>query len=709
MSRPIAYPLKQKCLPFVLFLIALLLLGCGGGSTTNEPSQNVANNTPPVASDSAISLLMESVASATLTAHDSDDDDLTYRLVTQTSKGIVSLDNASTGEFTYTANPGELGDDSFTFQVSDGQLLSNTATLSISITALNLAPDNVSVSSESGQLTLSWDAVPGAASYTVYWSTSSGITTTNSQAVSGINGLSWAHTGLGDAVSYYYRVSASDHNLNESSLSAELTATTLAATSLSAPNSLVATPGDAEVSLNWSGVDGASSYTVYYASVAGVSPTNYSNLSGGGQKLAVIATSTTIVGLDNDTRYYFIVVANNTLGEGMPSNEGSAQPMRVDYLYMNGLRQQGGLNDYERNSQLELAALNHGNYLVVNEVTGHDETIAGQGFTGESPGDRAKLAGYEGFSRVGEVISYKSNAIDSLDGLMSAIYHRFGLMRNDVDEIGFALAQDNVGNVRSSFVGVNGNSKLSEICSGDNYMGINAYYSVCDPQIRVEASAYEAARDYQVYLNPELVVWPAESSSNVLPVFYEETPDPLPDYSVSGYPISAEFNDKKISSLVVSSFKLFREADDEEVTNTRLLNSSSDPNQKFSAYQVALFPLERLDYNTGYRAELSYVQDGVLMNKHWTFTTKDLGTTVYKINATADALTTPSGETFHVYVPPTQNDPRINSYQASYSPGLGFDAEFEDSNTLMITLTGDSGGRADFTLGNGGSFSVTIQ
>lgn len=686
----------------------MLLLGCGSESATDEPAQNLGNNTPPVASDSAISVFMNSSSSATLIAQDSDNDELTYSLVTQGAKGIVSLENAATGEFLYVANSGVLGDDSFTFQVSDGELLSNTATFSITIKALSLAPENISVIGESGQITLSWDAVPTAVSYSVYWRSSSGVSTTNSQVVSGINGLSWSHTGLADDVSYFYRVSASDNNLNESALSVEYSGTTLTAMSLSAPSNLVATAGDAEVSLNWSDVNGASSYTVYYASDAGVSPGNYSALNDGNLKTEITATSTTITGINNDASYYFIVVANSTLGEGMPSNESSSQPMRADYLYANSLRKQSGLNTFVRNSQLEQAALNHGNYLITNDVTGHDENSGAEGFTGVDARDRTKVTGYKGFKSVREVIDYRSNEFDSLDTLMSAIYHRFTLMRNDADEIGFSFSQDNGDNGKSNFVGLNGNSKLSEICTGENYTGSSAYYLGCDPQLRLEASSFETARDYYINLNPELVIWPTENASGILPVFYGENPDPLPDYLVSGYPVSAEFNSNKIGSVVVSSFKLFRDADDQEVTNTRLLNSDTDPNQQFSDYQVALFPLERLDYNTIYRAELSYVQDGAVLNKSWNFTTKDLGATVHKINATGDALTASSGEAFYVYVVPTQDNPRINDLRAIIPFGLILDHEFEDSNTLKLNLTGDSGSRIDFIFDEG-EFSVTIQ
>ncbi|MBF0349140.1 MAG: tandem-95 repeat protein [Magnetococcales bacterium] len=45
---------------------------------------------------------------------------LTFRIVTQGSKGTITLDNPTTGAFTYRPNPGTFGPDTFTFAVSDG-------------------------------------------------------------------------------------------------------------------------------------------------------------------------------------------------------------------------------------------------------------------------------------------------------------------------------------------------------------------------------------------------------------------------------------------------------------------------------------------------------------------------------------------------------------------------------------------------------------
>lgn len=60
---------------------------------------------------------------------------LTYSLVGEPSHGMASLTDASKGSFTYTPAAGYAGQDSFTFEVSDGIATSSAATESVTVTA----------------------------------------------------------------------------------------------------------------------------------------------------------------------------------------------------------------------------------------------------------------------------------------------------------------------------------------------------------------------------------------------------------------------------------------------------------------------------------------------------------------------------------------------------------------------------------------------
>ncbi len=83
------------------------------------------------------------------------------------------------------------------------------------------------------------------------------------------------------------------------------------------PTGLAATPGNAQVSLTWSAVSGATSYNVKRATVSGGPYTTVAN---------VTTTSFNNTGLANGTTYYYVVSAVNGAGEGANSSQVSATP-----------------------------------------------------------------------------------------------------------------------------------------------------------------------------------------------------------------------------------------------------------------------------------------------------------------------------------------------------------------------------------------------
>ena len=100
-------------------------------------------NLAPVASDDSASGPQDTavvVSAPGVLSNDSDpnSDQLTALLDTNPSNGIVLLN--SDGSFTYTPNTGFSGTDSFTYHAYDGELDSNSATVTVTITAGNTAP-----------------------------------------------------------------------------------------------------------------------------------------------------------------------------------------------------------------------------------------------------------------------------------------------------------------------------------------------------------------------------------------------------------------------------------------------------------------------------------------------------------------------------------------------------------------------------------------
>ncbi|WP_241158672.1 CAP domain-containing protein [Neisseria yangbaofengii] len=99
---------------------------------------------------------------------------------------------------------------------------------------------------------------------------------------------------------------------------------------------------------------------------------------------------------------------------------------------------------------LEQPARNHALYLTENPEDGHDEhNRTSRYFTGNKPSERAKRVGYI-YDGVHENVSTSSRFQDTdrtaefavhqqLDGLMTAIYHRFFLLEQSINGAGVGL------------------------------------------------------------------------------------------------------------------------------------------------------------------------------------------------------------------------------------------------------------------------------
>jgi VCBS repeat-containing protein len=91
----------------------------------------------PVAGDQSVSMLEDTALAVTLSASDADGDTLTYSIVAQPSHGALS---GTAPNVIYTPTLNYNGPDSFTYRANDGSLDSNTATVTITVSAVNDAP-----------------------------------------------------------------------------------------------------------------------------------------------------------------------------------------------------------------------------------------------------------------------------------------------------------------------------------------------------------------------------------------------------------------------------------------------------------------------------------------------------------------------------------------------------------------------------------------
>jgi subtilase family serine protease len=174
------------------------------------------------------------------------------------------------------------------------------------------APSNLVATAGNAQVSLTWSAGTGATGYNIKRATVSGgpYTTVGTSTTT-----SFTNSGLTNGTTYYYVVT-STNTAGESGNSNQASATPNVSVP-SAPTNLVATAGNAQVSLTWTGSSGATSYNVKDATTSGGPYTTVGSTS---------STSLTVSGLTNGTTYFFVVTAVNGAGESGNSNQASAAP-----------------------------------------------------------------------------------------------------------------------------------------------------------------------------------------------------------------------------------------------------------------------------------------------------------------------------------------------------------------------------------------------
>src|SRR5205807_1058163 len=191
------------------------------------------------------------------------------------------------------------------------------------------APQNLAATGGNAQVTLTWQAPASdggspVTNYKIYRGVASGSETllTTVGAVT-----SYTDTAVTNGVTYYYQVSALN-SVGEGPRSNEASATPNAPppppppTPPSAPTNLVATAGNAQVTMTWqapasNGGSPITNYRIY----RGTSSNGETLLATIGNVLTYTDTAVT-----NGVTYYYQVSAVNGAGEGPRSNEVSATP-----------------------------------------------------------------------------------------------------------------------------------------------------------------------------------------------------------------------------------------------------------------------------------------------------------------------------------------------------------------------------------------------
>ncbi len=377
--------------------------------------------------------------------------------------------------------------------------------------------------------------------------------------------------------------------------------------------------------------------------------------------------------------------------EAKSSKEG------LDYLNM--LRNNAGLIHLKNNASLEKAASSHAKYLIRNQSNGHYEKRGKYSYTGSTPSKRVIKAGYPSRFVMENLSVNTRGEVKSIDNLFAAIYHRFVFLSFDKDEIGIgSYSIKKKRKFKHSYVYNIASSSISKLCKRSFIMENGEYYikKICrDKEKMIPQTLFREKKDEIRRKNSAIIVYPYPKQNHVWPAFYNESPDPLPKYKVSGFPISVQFNPANTQNVKLQSFRLYNEKG-KEIKKTKILQHKNDHNHLFTKFEFALMPLARLEFNTSYTVKFEVIADGNKIKKQWTFKTKNFKEKMYRITENKTTVNVKAGSTAILYMVPSTRKDILRSYK---SRG-GIKVSFLDQNTVKVIFPKRrSSGRVSLGLG----------
>ncbi|MGF6148372.1 Cysteine-rich secretory protein family [Kingella potus] len=372
--------------------------------------------------------------------------------------------------------------------------------------------------------------------------------------------------------------------------------------------------------------------------------------------------------------------------------------------YLNHLRREAGLAPFSLSPLLARSAADHARYLNDYPDDMHDEKHADHPyFRGKEPDQRVAKAGYlylgvqENLSTGEHEIPLGAHRLQQqyLDGLMTAIYHRFSLLDPAANEAGIGFSSRNN---RHALVVNQGNRDGDRLCrKGRTRVEEERLYY--DDLCANKAVFYSDEIRFDL---PEYTVYPVGSLAH--PVFSNETPNPLPDREYSGNPVSISFNGRDVL-IEMHSFELFQGK--RKITNTRLLTAATDPNKQLSEQQFALFPLDPLDYDTEYRAVFRYRETdwekGKAQEKtaEWRFRTRKPDYPYFKLSG-GENLAVESGKTYYLRWNPADCAPDCGVVRYNEYGDAALAVHLSEYDGVVLAVTGSRGSGVRLRPKNGG-------
>jgi hypothetical protein len=155
----------------------------------------------------------------------------------------------------------------------------------------------------------------------------------------------------------------------------------------------------------------------------------------------------------------------------------------------------------------------------------------------------------------------------------------------------------------------------------------------------------------------------------------------MPGYKVSGYPVSVELNPSYFKDIKLKYFRLYDSKG--MMIRSKLLKASNDPNKKLKKYQFAIIPLQRLDYDTTYKARFEAITDKGRVKLQWKFHTQKFDKPMYKITKRYTKIKT-KDDNIILYIKPKNRKDIIRKIKLKGKAKISF----IDANTLKVSQIG---------------------
>ena len=386
-----------------------------------------------------------------------------------------------------------------------------------------------------------------------------------------------------------------------------------------------------------------------------------------------------------------------------------ANTTKESLAHLNILRTGAGLIALKENKFLSKASKSHAQYLIENQHNGHYETKGKYSYTGKTPSERVIKAGYPSRITMENLSLNARSQKKSIDNLFSAIYHRFVFLNLDKDEIGLGNYETKKKQrIKRAFVYDLASSRISALCNKKHSIGNGQYYmkEVCKKSGQIIPQTLFREKKASIELqNKSIVLYPYSGQRDIYPAFYNESPDPLPNYKVSGFPISVQFNPSVYEKIKLQSFKLYND-EGREIKNTKIIHAKNDHNHLFTKHEFALMPLARLEYAKKYKVVFEAIADGIKIKKSWEFETLVYKEKLYRVSKSKVTVHVKAGESIILYIVPSHRKDLLKSYRSSG----GIKAIFLDQNTLKVTFPRKkSSGKASITFANKKKVSFLVE